>query len=129
MTFSTYNFEVALGQLFASLSIFFLINYINFKNNLYLFYGSLLFIWSISIYQSILFLNLVGFAMFLIVYLSYNEKINYKIIKRLIITYIKIIFISFIIYLIFNKLINIPIKQFNYLDGFIGWGKRDFTML
>ena len=129
MNFSTYNFEVALGQLFASLSIFFLINYINFKNNLYLFYGSLLFIWSISIYQSILFLNLVGFAMFLIVYLSYHEKINYKIIKRLIITYIKIIFISFIIYLIFNKLINIPIKQFNYLDGFIGWGKRDFTIL
>lgn len=64
MNFSTYNFEVALGQVFAALSIFLLINYIKLKNNLYLFYGSLFFIWSISIYQSILFLNLIGFAIF-----------------------------------------------------------------
>ena len=129
MNFSTYNFEVALGQVFAALSIFLLINYIKLKNNLYLFYGSLFFIWSISIYQSISFLNLIGFAIFLIVSLSYYERNNNEIIVNLIIKYTKIIFISFIIYLIFNKIINVTIKQFNYLDGFIGWGKRDFAFI
>lgn len=66
---------------------------------------------------------------FLIVSLSYYERNNNEIIVNLIIKYTKIIFISFIIYLIFNKIINVTIKQFNYLDGFIGWGKRDFAFI
>lgn len=132
MNFSTYNLEVTLGQIFSVIAVYLISQWIfNQRHTLYVVYGILFMVFSLSIYQAMFTLYIVGCCIYLLVqvYIGNEFVAGVPKIRMILGKYISTFGSGILLYYLLHKVSNLNVQQFNYLDGFIGWGKLDCKMI
>ena len=132
MNFATYNLEVTLGQIFAAIGVYLISQWIFHKvPRIYAAYGILFMVGALSVYQAMFTLYIVGCCVYALVHLSAAEAAKGDAAKRSLVAgkYVGTFLCGVLLYYLLHKLSNIHIQQFNYLDGFVGWGKLSFPVI
>ena len=130
MNFSTYNLEVTIGQIFSVLAVYLISQWIfNKAPRVYIAYGILFMAGAFAIYQAMFTLYIVGCCVYVLVHMSAEEEGKVSNMKRVTEKYVITFIGGATLYYLLHKLSNLYVQQFNYLDGFIGWGKIGFSMI
>lgn len=128
ISFSTYNIEVALGILLTGISVYFVSEtYFFIKNKTNLFIGILFLILSLGIYQSFLFLFILGVltCWFIKIY-YFNKKLDKQSIIKIIYQILYTVFFALVFYLFINYFSQIFVNKSDYLNGFWQWPNKSF---
>lgn len=127
--FAMMSFELYVGWIIVLLSIFFICSTIlRRKSNFYFVLGVVLLTFSISIYQSFLFVYVGGVFSATFLFLLGSE-INIVKQINLFYAYLRYFFVSvlaYILYYVINFIVELYYPSTGYVDNFVAWGKSDF---
>lgn len=127
--FAMMSFELYVGWILVLLSLFFICSTILMrKSNIYFVLGVVLLTFSISIYQSFLFVYVGGVfsATFLFLLSSEMNAIKQN---NLFYVYLKYFFgvvLAYGLYFFINFIVELYYPSTGYVDNFVAWGKSDF---
>lgn len=124
MTFSIYNFEIALAIMAASLVVY--LFFVKKQSRKIFILEAVLLVFSFSIYQSMVpfYITLFIFVLFM---KGLCDKIDYKSMWELMVRGAFLAFLSMIIYFIIYKGVFwiYNVENETYLNNFIGWGRKE----
>gem|GEM_PF-3048139 len=130
MNFSTFNLEVALGMAFSGIAVLLFHRWFMEKSRQAMVMSLGFFVLSVAIYQSMVILFFVGLLCVLYGRIGAAESDGQVVDGFAFVRYMSLFLpLGIAVYYVINKLANIGIQQYHYLDGFIRWGKDPYVVI